>query len=63
MKATLIERLAKVGWHFEGELLERAMALLHRRGKRPEHMSDIELMTLVVEAYRKPEPAEQQSWI
>lgn len=53
--AVVAARLAKVGWDFEGELLARAVSLVRRRSDRPETLTDLDLMSICVEAYRKPE--------
>ena len=53
--AVVAARLANVGWHFDGELLARAVSLVRRRSDRPETLTDLDLMSICVEAYRKPE--------
>lgn len=57
----LAQRLAKLGMPMQGDVLARAEALLGRYGYSPEHLSDLWLMTLCVEAYRRPD-ADLPAW-
>ncbi len=54
----LRQRLARLGMHFEGEVLHRAEAIVDAHSERPESLHDIQLMSIAVEAYRKPESPE-----
>jgi hypothetical protein len=45
------ERMARLGMRFGDEQLGRARALVTRYGFVPEELSDIQLMTICVEAY------------
>jgi hypothetical protein len=56
------ERLARLGMRFGEEQLRRAHALVTRYGFVAEELSDIQLMTICVEAYRHPD-ADLPLWI
>jgi hypothetical protein len=56
------ERLARLGMRFGDEQLGRAHALVTRYGFLPEDLSDIQLMTICVEAYRKAD-SDLPMWI
>ena len=56
------ERLARLGMRFGEEQLHRAHALVTRYGFVPEELSDIQLMTICVEAYRHPD-SDLPMWI
>jgi hypothetical protein len=56
------ERLFGLGMRFGDEQLGRAHALVTRDGFAPEDLSDIQLMTLCVEAYRHPD-SDLPMWI
>ncbi len=47
------ERLARLGMRFGDEQLRRAHDLVTRYGFVPEDLTDIQLMTICVEAYRR----------
>ena len=49
------ERLARLGMRFGNEQLGRAHALVTRYGFVPEELTDIQLMTICVEVYRRPD--------
>ena len=49
------ERLARLGMRFGDEQLSNAQALVTRCGFVPEELSDVQLMTICVEAYRHPD--------
>ena len=49
------ERLARLGMRFGDEQLGRAHALVTRYGFVPEELTDIQLMTICVEAYGHPD--------
>lgn len=49
------ERLARLGMRFGDEQLDRAHALVTRYGFVPEELTDIQLMTICVEAYGHPD--------
>ena len=46
-------RLAKRGMHFEGERLDHAERIVHLHTANHLSLSDLVLMTICVEAYRK----------
>jgi hypothetical protein len=52
---TFGERLARLGMRFGEEQLRHAWSLVTRYGFVPEDLSDIQLMTICVEAYRHPD--------
>ena len=52
---TFGERMARLGMRFGEEQLEHARALVTRYGFVPEDLSDIQLMTICVEAYGRPD--------
>ena len=56
------ERLARLGMRFGDEQLNVAAGLVARRGFGPEELSDIQLMTICVEAYRHPD-SDLPMWI
>jgi len=56
------ERLARLGMRFGDEQLRHAHALVTRYGFVAEELSDIQLMTICVEAYRHPD-ADLPLWI
>ena len=56
------ERLARLGMRFRDDQLHHAHALVTRYGFDPEELSDIQLMTICVEAYRHPD-ADLPLWI
>ena len=49
------ERMARLGMRFGDEQLGHARALVTRYGFVPEDLSDIQLMTICVEAYGHPD--------
>jgi len=49
------ERLARLGMRFGDEQLSRAHALVTRYGFVPEELTDVQLMTICVEVYRRPD--------
>jgi hypothetical protein len=49
------ERMARLGMPFGEEQLRHARALVTRYGFVPEELSDIQLMTICVEAYGHPD--------
>ncbi|HEX9495649.1 MAG TPA: hypothetical protein VGA38_07805 [Candidatus Limnocylindria bacterium] len=49
------ERLARLGFRFGEEQLHRAHSLVTRYGFVPEELTDIQLMTICVEAYGHPD--------
>ena len=49
------ERLARLGMRFGDEQLGHARALVMRYGFVPEELSDVQLMTICVEAYGHPD--------
>ncbi len=51
-------RLAMLGMHFEGESLRRAADIVNAHSEQPDELHDIQLMSIAVEAYRKPESPE-----
>ena len=52
---TFGERMARLGMPFGDEQLAHARALVTRYGFAPEELSDIQLMTICVEAYGHPD--------
>ncbi len=56
------ERMARLGMPFGDEQLRHARALVTRYGFVPEELSDIQLMTICVEAYGHPD-ADLPMWI
>ncbi len=56
------ERLARLGMPFRDEQLRHALSLVTRYGFAPDELSDIQLMTICVEAYRHPD-ADLPMWI
>ncbi len=52
---TFGERMARLGMRFGDEQLAHARSLVTRYGFVPEELSDIQLMTICVEAYGKAE--------
>lgn len=52
---TLGSRLARLGMPLEGEMLERAERIVRVHGERPQALSDLVLLTICVEAYRRPD--------
>ena len=56
------ERMARLGMRFGDEQLHHARALVTRYGFVPEDLSDIQLMTICVEAYGHPD-ADLPMWI
>ena len=56
------ERLARLRMRFGDEQLGRAHALVTRYGFLPEDLSDIQLMTICVEAYRKSD-VDLPAWV
>ncbi|MFN2520246.1 MAG: hypothetical protein ABR525_04275 [Candidatus Limnocylindria bacterium] len=56
------ERLVRLGMPFGDEQLGHAHALVTRDGFVPEELSDIQLMTMCVEAYRQPD-SDLPMWI
>ncbi len=55
-------RLDRLGMRFGDEQLRHAHALVTRYGFLPEELSDIQLMTICVEAYRHPD-ADLPMWV
>ena len=53
--AAFRERMARLGMRFGDEQLGHARALVTRYGFVPEDLSDIQLMTICVEAYGHPD--------
>ncbi len=49
----LAKRLARLGMHFEGERLDHAERIVHLHAANHTSLSDLVLMTICVEAYRK----------
>jgi hypothetical protein len=49
------ERLTRLGMRFGDEQLNAAAGLVDRCGFGPEELTDIQLMTICVEAYRHPD--------
>jgi hypothetical protein len=49
----LARRLAKLGMPFEGERLEHAERIVHLHAPRHGSLTDLVLMTICVEAYRR----------
>ena len=49
------DRLARLGMRFGDEQLRHAQSLVTRYGFVPEELTDIQLMTICVEAYRHPD--------
>ncbi len=49
------DRLDRIGMRFRGEQLDHAHAIATRYGFVLEDLSDIQLMTICVEAYRRPD--------
>jgi hypothetical protein len=62
LKELFRERLARLGMRFGDEQLGQAHALVTRYGFVPEELSDIQLMTICVEAYRHPD-SDLPMWI
>jgi hypothetical protein len=62
LKELFRERLARLGMRFGDEQLGHAHALVTRYGFVPEELSDIQLMTICVEAYRHPD-SDLPMWI
>lgn len=58
----LAKRLARLGMPFEGERLEHAGRIVRAHTEHPDQVSDVMLMTLCVEAYRRPE-VDLPAWI
>lgn len=58
VKELLRSRLARLGMHFDDEMLGRAEAIVDAHSERPESLHDIQLMSIAVEAYRRPESPE-----
>ena len=56
------ERLARLGMPFGEDQLRHAHALVTRYGFVPEELSDVQLMTICVEAYRHPD-ADLPAWV
>ena len=56
------ERLARLGMRFGDEQLARAHRLVTRYGFVPEELSDIQLMTICVEAYRSAD-VDLPAWV
>jgi hypothetical protein len=54
--------MARLGMRFGDEQLHHARALVTRYGFVPEELSDIQLMTICVEAYGHPD-ADLPMWI
>ncbi|MEP7003071.1 MAG: hypothetical protein ABI888_00885 [Chloroflexota bacterium] len=52
---TFGERMDRLGMPFGEEQLAHARSLVMRYGFVPEELSDIQLMTICVEAYGKPD--------
>jgi hypothetical protein len=48
-------RLDRLGMRFGDDQLGVAHGLVMRRGLRPEELTDLQLMTICVEAYRHPD--------
>jgi len=49
------ERLARLGMRFGDEQFGHAHSLATRYGFVPEELTDVQLMTICVEAYRRPD--------
>lgn len=62
LQERLSDRLARLGMRFGDEQLGHAQALVTRYGFVPEELSDIQLMTICVEAYRHPD-SDLPMWI
>ena len=56
------ERMARLGMRFGDEQLGHARGLVTRYGFVPEELSDIQLMTICVEAYGHPD-TDLPKWI
>jgi hypothetical protein len=49
------ERMARLGMRFGDEQLGHARTLVTRYGFAPEELTDLQLMTICVEAYGRPD--------
>ncbi len=58
----LARRLARTGMPMAGETLTRAAELLHMRDAELERMTDLQLMTICVGAYRRPD-SDLPAWV
>ena len=58
----LAKRLARLGMHFEGERLEHAERIVHLHAPHHGSLTDLVLMTICVEAYRRAD-VELPAWI
>ena len=58
----LARRLAKLGMHFEGERLDHAERIEQLRAPHHGSLSDLVLMTICVEAYRKTD-VDLPAWV
>ena len=58
----LAKRLASLGMHFEGERLDHAERIVHAHTSHHASLTDLVLMTICVEAYRKAD-VELPAWI
>jgi len=59
---TFRERMARLGMRFGDEQLWHARTLVTRYGFVPEELTDIQLMTICVEAYGRPD-TDLPKWI
>lgn len=58
----LARRLARLGMHFEGERLDHAERIVHAHASHHASLSDLVLMTICVEAYRKSD-VDLPAWV
>ncbi len=58
----LARRLSRLGMHFEGERLDHAERIVHLHVPHHASLSDLVLMTICVEAYRKTD-VDLPAWV
>lgn len=62
MEARLRERFVRIGFHFGDEQFVVAQSLLAHQGFVPDDLTDLQLMTICVEAFRRAD-VELPLWI
>jgi hypothetical protein len=58
----LARRLSRLGMPFEGERLEHAERIVHLHAPNHGSLTDLVLMTICVEAYRRPD-VDLPAWV
>ncbi|HLZ47884.1 MAG TPA: hypothetical protein VKR80_04465 [Candidatus Limnocylindria bacterium] len=58
----LARRLARLGMHFEGERLDAAERIVHQHAPHHGSLTDLVLMTICVEAYRRSD-VDLPAWV